>query len=74
MVDRDRQCCYFEQSAQRSGHFCLTLHVAMQLGLYLPGLTALSGVQSLRVPALRGPSLLIVRTRRIFTAGDYAGE
>jgi hypothetical protein len=42
----------------------------MQLGLYLPGLAALSGVQSLRVPALRGPSLLIVRTRRIFTAGE----
>ena len=34
-----------------SGHFlfCLTLHVAMQLGLYLPGLSALSGVESLRI-------------------------
>ena len=35
--------------AQGPGHFCLALHVAMQLGLYLPGLCGpLSGVQSLR--------------------------
>src|SRR5919198_105876 len=35
-ADRDRQFCYFRASeARRSGHFCLTLHVAMQLGLYL---------------------------------------
>src|ERR671922_2749037 len=51
MVDRDRQCCYSRapNCARGSGHFCLTLHVAMQLGLYLPGLAALSGVQSLRI-------------------------
>ena len=42
----------------------------MQLGLYLPGLAALSGVQSLRVLAYGESSLLIVRTRRIFTAGE----
>ena len=56
--------------ARGPGHFCLTLHVAMQLGLYLPGLlTALSGVQSLRGhSAMRQrTSLLIVRTRRIVT-------
>src|SRR5215216_6044824 len=35
--------------ARGPGHFCLTLHVAMQLGLYLPGLATLSGVQSLRI-------------------------
>jgi hypothetical protein len=37
--------------ARGPGHFCLTLHVAMQLGLYLPGrlATTLSGVQSLRI-------------------------
>jgi hypothetical protein len=46
----------------------------MQLGLYLPGLAALSGVQSLRIlesHALAAvtlqPFLLIVRTRHIFT-------
>ena len=50
MVDRDRQFCYSQASfAWGSGHFCLTLHVAMQLGLYLPGLSALSGVESLRI-------------------------
>ena len=51
VADRDRQCCYSRapNCARGSGHFCLTLHVAMQLGLYLPGLAALSGVQSLRI-------------------------
>src|SRR5436190_8779388 len=50
MVDRDRQFCYSRASTARGpGHFCLALHVAMQLGLYLPGLAALSGVQSLRI-------------------------
>src|SRR6266511_3229171 len=49
MVDRDRQFCYSRASSARGpGHFCLALHVAMQLGLYLPGLSALSGVQSLK--------------------------
>ncbi|MFO0702237.1 MAG: hypothetical protein U0236_23775, partial [Nitrospira sp.] len=43
MADRDRQLLLprFESGAgsagRRPGHFCLTLHVAMQLGLYLPG-------------------------------------
>src|SRR4249919_1420902 len=51
VADRDRQDCYLERKprARGPGHFCLTLHVAMQLGLYLPGLAALSGVQSLRI-------------------------
>src|SRR5215210_9567379 len=50
MVDRDRQFCYSRSvTARGPGHFCLTLHVAMQLGLYLPGLATLSGVQSLRI-------------------------
>src|SRR5438067_8806304 len=49
MVDRDRQFCYSRATARGPGHFCLTLHVAMQLGLYLPGLSALSGIQSLRI-------------------------
>jgi hypothetical protein len=42
----------------------------MQLGLYLPGVSALSGVQSLRGHGAerQRTSLLIVRTRRIVTA------
>src|SRR5918996_4346049 len=41
MVDRDRQFCYSRATSARGpGHFCLTLHVAMQLGLYLPGLSS----------------------------------
>jgi hypothetical protein len=58
MVDRDRQIVTAELGAQGPGHFCLTLHVAMQLGLYLPGLAALSGVQSLRIlDWLRAPPI-----------------
>src|SRR6267154_3147176 len=36
-ADRDRQSCYHSlpREAGGPGHFCLTLHVAMQLGLYL---------------------------------------
>src|SRR5271155_4483547 len=36
-ADRDRQICYrsLPEGACGPGHFCLTLHVAMQLGLYL---------------------------------------
>src|SRR5437016_10113586 len=37
MVDRDRQFCYSRANARGPGHFCLTLHVAMQLGLSLRG-------------------------------------
>ena len=63
-------------SARGPGHFCLTLHVAMQLGLYLPGpQRALSGVQSLRGHSRsQRTSLLIVRTRRIFTAEKTASS
>src|ERR1700719_2294505 len=36
-ADRDRQICYHRLSMESRGpgHFCLALHVAMQLGLYL---------------------------------------
>src|SRR6266567_2737668 len=34
-ADRDRQFCYHGSRRRGPGHFCLTLHVAMQLGLYL---------------------------------------
>src|ERR1700683_1582811 len=36
-ADRDRQFCYSQMpiGIRGPGHFCLTLHVAMQLGLYL---------------------------------------
>ena len=36
-ADRDRQICYSQSRSGPCGpgHFCLTLHVAMQLGLYL---------------------------------------
>ncbi len=37
-----RHVCYsrldLNQPIRGSGHFCLTLHVAMQIGLYLPPL------------------------------------
>ena len=38
-ADRDRQFCYrnLPEGACGPGHFCLTLHVAMQLGLYHHG-------------------------------------
>ena len=49
--DRDRHCCY--RGAERLGpeHFCLTLHVAMQIGPYLhPHLSVrVLGVWSLRI-------------------------
>jgi hypothetical protein len=39
-ADRDRQFCYSRPcrspAGRGPGHFCLTLHVAMQFGLYLP--------------------------------------
>src|SRR5687767_10416134 len=37
MVDRDRHYCYSRPHSKDrgSGHFCLTLHVAMQIGPYL---------------------------------------
>jgi hypothetical protein len=34
---------------KRSGHFCHSLHVAMQFGLYLFQLALESGIQSLRI-------------------------
>src|SRR5579864_8703878 len=34
-----------------SGHFCHSLHVAMQFGLYLFQCELESGIQSLRIPA-----------------------
>ena len=59
--------------ARGPGHFCLTLYVAMQLGLYLPGpLRALSGVQSLRILdsyELR-PSHFPVTTASVHGDGD----
>jgi hypothetical protein len=67
-----RHSCYSVERAAStgSGHFCLTPHVAMRIGLYLhPDGTALlprvPSVQSLRIPL---GFLLIVRTGRIVTA------
>jgi len=60
------------------GHFCPALQVALQLGLYHPGVLTGFGVQSLRIPHLRfeisdfksqtRPFLLIACTDRIVTA------
>ena len=33
--DRDRHFCYHRQIRRGPGHFCLALHVAMQIGPYL---------------------------------------
>ena len=62
--------------ARGPGHFCLTLHVAMQLGLYLPGrfLSLVWRAVSEGSRRVGESSLLIVRTRRIFTAGEFVGE
>ena len=53
------------QALKRSGHFCHSLHVAMQSGLYLFQCALESGVQSLRIPAIgsetsgaKAPSIL----------------
>ena len=52
------------------GHFCLTLHVAMQLGLYLhEGITLrVRRIVSEDSGHFDRPFLLIVRTERIVTA------
>ena len=33
--DRDRHSCYLDRIDRGPGHFCLALHVAMQIGPYL---------------------------------------
>ena len=51
-----------------TGHFCQSLHVAMQFGLSLIQLELDSGVQSLRIlEAVFESFLLIICTRRIVT-------
>ena len=65
------QVCYSSHLVsmrRRSGHFCHSLHVAMQFGLYLFQFSfeLESGVQSLRIPAeifFHRPFLLIICTQ-----------
>ena len=46
-----RHFCYFTAIAERAGHFCRPLHVAMQVGpSLLTGSVGESGVWSLRIP------------------------
>ena len=71
--DRDRHVCYRAHLLRRGpGHFCLALHVAMQVGPYLHHAyrPAVFGIWSLRIPdaTYAPPFLLIVRTGWIFTA------
>ena len=47
--DRDRQLCY-SLLGRGTGHFCPSLHIAMQFGLYLHPFLRISGVQSLKIP------------------------
>src|SRR5215469_3385222 len=50
--DRDRHCCYRRTSrplVRGPGHFCLALHVAMQIGPYLHRYTTVFGIWSLRI-------------------------
>src|ERR1700742_305426 len=49
--DRDRHSCYRRHTCRGPGHFCLALHVAMQIGPYLHGspLATVLGVWSLRI-------------------------
>src|SRR4051812_24183996 len=51
--DRDRHDCYQRAPHWRRGpdHFCLALHVAMQVGPYLhPFVSGVFGIWSLRIP------------------------
>src|SRR6266576_3331933 len=53
--DRDRHSCYHRRSRMERrgpGHFCLALHVAMQVGPYLHAstLAGVFGIWSLRIP------------------------
>ena len=68
-----------------SGHFCHSLHVAMQFGLYLFQFLIFkleSGIQSLRIPTSgttrshvsRWSFLLIVCTRRVVTCSQVARD
>src|SRR3984957_11200727 len=49
--DRDRHSCYHRPNGRGPGHFCLALHVAMQIGPYLyPRRSAGAlGIWSLRI-------------------------
>src|SRR5205085_12148338 len=49
-TDRDRHCCYRQRHcAGGPGHFCLALHVAMQIGPYLHRWKTVFGIWSLRI-------------------------
>src|SRR5579872_900292 len=54
-TDRDRHICYRRPPAEADGpgHFCLALHVAMQVGPYLHQLLLVFGIWSLRILDLR---------------------
>ncbi len=48
--DRDRHCCYRRRQCRGPGHFCLALHVAMQIGPYLHlARQEVLGIWSLRI-------------------------
>src|SRR3974377_113769 len=49
--ERDRHVCYrrHSSSVEGPGHFCLALHVAMQVGPYLHRCCAVFGIWSLRI-------------------------
>src|ERR687897_1109539 len=44
-TDRDRHFCYHRAVARRPGHFCLALHVAMQVGPSLRRVVPSSGTK-----------------------------
>src|ERR1700759_3104802 len=55
--DRDRHLCYHRHECRGLGHFCLALHVAMQIGPYLHAhdFCEVLGIWSLRILALYEP-------------------
>jgi hypothetical protein len=67
-----RHVCYFQWFGPtgRPGHFCLALHVAMQVGLYLHRYSGARRTVS-EDPAVYS-FLLITPTCHIFTAGSVS--
>src|SRR5579872_2909724 len=49
--DRDRHCCYHRPAGRGPEHFCLALHVAMQIGpsLHARRSARVLGIWSLRI-------------------------
>jgi hypothetical protein len=60
--DRDRHFCYHRQIRRGPGHFCLALHVAMQIGPYLHAHISVTvlGIWSLRILVCTNQSFLLI--------------